>query len=93
MTTIIKVLKRDNTTEDFNPDKIKKVVRAAGLGEEQASKLVKNVSNWAIDLKKESITSLEIRDKVLEELERLDKPVADLFRWYQKTKDHQNHSS
>ena len=93
MTPIIKVIKRDGSTEYFSSDKIVKVVKAAGLEEEQAKALAENVNKWVIDLKKESISSLEIRDKVLEELEKVNKSVADLFRWYQKTKDHQNHSS
>ncbi len=88
MTRIIKVKKRDGSFEIFEPKKIAKVVHAAGLNEIQSHKLSKTVSSWAHNFKKEEITSLEVRNKVLEELRKVNQSAANLFQWYQKTKNH-----
>ena len=80
-----KVIKRDKSEEPFDQEKIIRVVKAAGLTNTQAKELADYVSNWARG--KDKITSLEIRDKVLHKLKELNKYAADMFEWYQKTKD------
>ncbi len=83
----ILVSKRDGTVEPFAPEKIKKVVRAAGLDENQANTLVANVLRWAQTHDDQTITSLVIRDRVLHELKIIDEYAANMFAWYQKTKE------
>jgi transcriptional regulator NrdR family protein len=83
----ILVSKRDGSIEPFIPEKIKKVVRAAGLDETQANTLVANVLRWAQAHDDQTITSLVIRDRVLHELKHIDDYSANMFAWYQKTKE------
>ena len=83
----IKVLKRDKTLEEFNPKKIARVVHAAGLTEQQATKLAQTVANWVSNLGDEQISTLQIRDKVVRELKNVNKYAANLFEWYEKTKE------
>lgn len=86
-----RVIKRDGTVEDFQPNKIARVVRAAGLTSKQSQMLATKVAQWAIKwvkIKKQAkITTLEIRMKVIEELHQTNEYAANLFAWYQKTKD------
>lgn len=82
-----KVIKRDGSREDFLPEKIARVVKAAGLEPKKTAALVNTVNDWAMAQPKAEISSLEIRDKVLAELKKTDTSVANLFAWYQKTKD------
>jgi transcriptional regulator NrdR family protein len=84
------VLKRDGSVENFEPEKIARVVEAAGLEEDEAEDLAARVEKWVIESKKEEISSQEIRDKVIEELQDVDEYAANMYTWYQKTKDN-NH--
>lgn len=66
----IQVIKRDKTVEEYQENKIEKVVLAAGLNLKQAKLLTANINGW---IKKNSflkVSSLEIRDKVIEELKK-----------------------
>lgn len=85
-----KVIKRNGTIEDFQPAKIARVVRAAGLTPGQSQMLATKVAQWAIKWVKTKrqtkITTLEIRMKVIEELHQINEYAANLFAWYQKTK-------
>lgn len=83
----LKVIKRDGSTEDFSTDKIRKVVIAAGLTPHQADVLIANLGKWAKMSQKVSVTSLEVRDQVLLQLEKIDAYAANMYRWYQKTKE------
>lgn len=82
----IQVVKRDGTLENFDQDKIVRVVMAAGLTDAQAQELAAKVSEWVTKLEQEKITSLKLKDKVGEELKKLDEHAHDLYRWYQETK-------
>jgi len=81
------VIKRDGSTEPFDPEKIARVVLVAGLEPEQATRLSELVQNWAASLNRPLVTSLEIRDEVVRQLRLINDYVAGLFVWYQKTKD------
>ena len=80
------VIKRDGSTESFSPEKIVRVLLAAGLEEDKAKALAAHVAAWAASLDKPQITSLQIRDQVQTELDQINPYIAGLFRWYQKTK-------
>lgn len=82
-----KVIKKDGSLEDFDQDKIARVVTAAGLKPQEGFDLANNVSTWIKGLGKEKITTFEIRAKVIEELSKVNKIVADLFVQYEATKD------
>lgn len=86
----IKVVKRDGSEETFQPQKIEKVVKAAGLIEEEAKALAAKITSWVKNLGKPKVTSLEIRDQVISELKVANEYAFNMFTWYQKTKDGQS---
>ena len=81
------VIKRDNTKEPYDESKVWKVLVSAGLSLDRAKLLALEISEWIKKNADESVSSLVLRDKVLELLEKTDSDVADLYRWYQKTKE------
>ncbi|MFC1711380.1 ATP cone domain-containing protein [Patescibacteria group bacterium] len=82
-----KIEKRDKTQEDFDRKKINQVVIAAGLSNSEADLVSENVEAWVNSLNEDLITSLQVKDKVLEELKKVNSYVASLFDWYEKTKE------
>lgn len=87
MSNDIKVVKRDGTLEDYDEGKIKTVVNTAGLDSHQSEALAITVTEWVKSLGKPQVSSLEIRDKVLEELKAYSENVSNLFDWYERTKE------
>jgi transcriptional regulator NrdR family protein len=83
----VTIVKRDKTREDFSLDKIDRVVRASGLTDEQVTIIRTNITSWIASLKRHEVTSVEVRDKVAEELKALDLYAYNLYMWYQKVKD------
>jgi len=83
----LQVIKKDGSREDFNPDKIARVVAAAGLATDQSRELAERITQWFQSQRKTQITTLEIRNKVIEELSKVDRFAANAFTWYEKTKD------
>lgn len=84
---MMKVIKRNKKIEDFNAAKISKVLRAAGLLEKEANDLAERTEKYFLSLHKQTITSREIRDKVIEELTKVNNYVAGLYKWYQQIKE------
>lgn len=83
----MQVQKRDGSLEDFDQGKIARVVHAAGLTEDQAQTLAETLNQWANAIGKPLISTREIRDKVIEELYKVNRNAANLFVWYQGTKE------
>jgi transcriptional regulator NrdR family protein len=83
----IQVIKRDGLKEDYSQEKIARVVAAAGLSPEQAQELSAKVTDWIFNSHLSEITSLQIRDRVIKELRKINPNIAHLFIWYEKTKD------
>lgn len=81
------VVKRDGSTEKFSIINIAKVVTAAGLNPDQAKAVSEKIATWAESQKVDSLTSLQIRDQVLKELLTLNENAADLYKWYEQSKD------
>ena len=81
------VIKRDGSTEPYEESKIVRVVEAAGLTSDQAKELAGKATEWVNTLPEAAISSLRLRDKILELLTAVDPNVADFYRWYQKTKE------
>lgn len=81
------VIKRDGTKEKFNVINIAKVATASGLTPDQAKQLSQTILSWTEGLGKDEINSLEIRDKMVEELTRINQNAADLYTWYEQSKD------
>ena len=81
------VVKKDGTLEDFEKDKIERVTLAAGLSQEQAKKLAGDIETWTQNSGKNKITTLQIRDRVVSELGKINQFATNAFVWYEKTKE------
>jgi transcriptional regulator NrdR family protein len=82
----MKIIKRDKSIEDFDINKIFRVVQAAGLSEPQAKQLISDINKWIKDNFAVNIPSTMVRDKVFDELSVANKNIADLFKWYEENK-------
>lgn len=81
------IIKRDGQKERYSPEKISRVAKAAGLSNEKTHQLVKDINEWITSNDKKELTSIELRDHVVMELTKLDTYAANMFIWYQKTKE------
>ena len=81
------VEKRNGSKEPFDMDKIARVMKAAGLTDEQITMITDQMNQWVKNLQEKNISSLKIRDKILGILPDIDQTSADLYSWYQKTKE------
>lgn len=86
----VKVLKRSGSFEKFDPQKIARIAQATGLSYNEAVSLSNKVKKWAHNSKQKSIPSSWIRDKVLEELRKVNPYAAGLYEWYEKLKENEN---
>lgn len=86
------VIKRDGTKEPFDPGKIKGSIAAAAkltnLSEEKKNEVVEEVASAVIQFadSKEAITTSEIREKILNELDRIEPSVSAAWRAYDQEK-------
>ena len=86
------VIKRDGTKEPFDPGKIKGSIAAAAkltnLSEERKNEVVEEVASTVIQFadSKEAITTSEIREKILSELDRIEPSVSAAWRAYDQEK-------
>jgi 2-phosphoglycerate kinase len=87
MTDTITVIKRDGSLEPFVSQKVSKVLVAAGLTADQAEIISQRVQNWISENNLQMFKSLELRDQILTPLEIINPQVADLYKWYESTKD------
>ena len=83
---IIKVIKTSGEEESFKPEKIAKVVEAAGLTADQASKLAQEVTDWVLSKNADKIEVGKIRTKVTKLLKEKSPYAAGLYEWYGKVK-------
>ena len=83
----IKVIKRNGQVEPFEQEKIARVAQAAGLRPIDADEVAKKIAEWVDSTGLSEISSIKIRDKVFEELEKVDKYASGLYAWYQNIKD------
>lgn len=82
----IKVLKRDGSVEEFKTEKIVRVAEAAGVKAQKAEALAGKVAGWVKSSGENPISSFKIRDKVVEEMEKVNQYTAGLYKWYEKNK-------
>lgn len=85
----IQVKKRDGSLENFDQAKIARVAVATGIDTGQGQQLAANVASWIESLGQPTVTSQQIRDKVVEELQKVNPNAARLYTWYEKTNDKQ----
>jgi transcriptional regulator NrdR family protein len=82
-----RVVKRDKQIEDFNHGKIKNVIMAAGLSEEEANKVMVELSKWAEGTGKPLITTIQLRDHIIVEMQKINHNAAINFINYEKDRD------
>jgi transcriptional repressor NrdR len=86
----MKVVKKDDRKEDFDREKIKRGIinaaKRAELSEDRVNEIADKIAaKIEEDMKeRDEAMSKDIRDKVLEELDREEKKVADEFRSFRK---------
>lgn len=85
----IHIIKKDGSKTEYQESKIVRVVTAAGLKPDQAQHLGAVVTKWIQALPDPDVVSLQVRNKVVDELKKINENAADLFTWYEKTKDQQ----
>jgi transcriptional regulator NrdR family protein len=83
----IKITKRDNSTAVYDPEKITRVVKEAGLTKKEAMKLTSSITKWLKKQARAQVTSLQIRDRVIIEIQKRNVAAAKKFIWYEKYKD------
>ena len=87
------VIKKDGTKQPFDAEKIKNAIsmaaEQAGLSEERKNEVVEQVSAQALQMAegKEEVTTSEIRDKVLEDLDQAEPSVAEAWRKHDQEKE------
>lgn len=87
MCMLPQVKKRDGSVEKFSVINLSKVLIAAGVSADQTKQIVEEIKLWAENLGVQEITSLQIRDKVLVELPKINQNAASLYTWYEQTKE------
>jgi transcriptional regulator NrdR family protein len=83
----IKVKKRNKSNEAYEPEKIIRVVKEAGLNQKEAKKLTSSITKWLKQKARPTVTSLQIRDRVIVEIQKRNIGAAKKFIWYEKYKD------
>lgn len=86
------VIKKDGIKEPFDAEKIKRglfgAAKRANLSQERINEVVQRVSDAAIKLAegKDEISTIEIRDKILSELDIIEPSISENWRQYQREK-------
>jgi len=87
------VLKKDGTKVPFDAEKIKKAIATAadqaGVAEERKSEVIIQVTAKAIQMaeEKEEVTTAEIREKVLGDLDETEPSISEAWRKYDAEKE------
>ena len=81
----IRVQKRDGRLEEFDANKIRQGLIAAGATDQEAESITQEVENWAaVNATKGFIRTAAIREKVLSSLRLVNPQAAAAFESYQK---------
>lgn len=86
-TMAFRIIKRDKQIEDFNQAKIKNVIMSAGLTEEQANHCLFELSKWAESTGKPLITTIQLRDHIIIEMQKVNHDAAVNYINYEKDRD------
>jgi transcriptional regulator NrdR family protein len=68
------VIKKDGTEEDFNPDKLLDIIKAAGASESSAKVVINNIINRLF-----KVESKKLRRLVHKHLKKIDKKAANNY--------------
>lgn len=82
-----RVVQRDKQIEDYNLGKMIRVMEAAGVSKEEATRVGMTITRWIEKSGKPLITTLQIRDRVIIELQKINHEAAKHYIEYEKKKD------
>lgn len=82
-----RIQKRNHSLEDFDKTKIIRVLHAAGLEDKDCQRVAENVARHIQKQHDKIVASTTIKDLVQAQLNEINSNVANLFRWYEKTKE------
>lgn len=86
------VIKKDGTKEPFDAEKIRKSIAAAAqrteLSEERKNEVVEQVLSAVIQVaaEKEEITTAELKERILSQLDTIEPSVSESWRKYEQEK-------
>ncbi len=86
------VIKRDGSKEPFDAGKVRRAIedaaREAGLEDARVGEVAEQVAGAALQLaeSKEEITTSELRDKILSELDSVEPSVSEGWRKYDEAR-------
>jgi len=80
------VIKRNGDKQVFDPEKVQRVVIASGISPLDSEEIVENIVSWLESRGKNIVSSMEIGDKLFQELEKVDKNASGVFAWHQTRK-------
>jgi transcriptional regulator NrdR family protein len=89
---VLKVIKKDGREEPFEIEKIKKAIRGAceeaGIEETKKEELADLISEKIVEMydSQETVRAIELRDKILGELEMMAPEAAAAWRNYEASK-------
>lgn len=81
----IEITKKDGSKEKFDPQKIERVLKAAGLNNEQTKIVTEKIIEWVKNNAEYEVSSQDIRKRVYKELQEVDKYTANFYKWYKNT--------
>lgn len=82
----LKVQKKDGSSEDFSYDKLVASIGKTGVDSVKSEVIAKSIESWILDTAKDGlISSSAIRDKLIEELMKVDTAAAENYRNYKKS--------
>jgi 2-phosphoglycerate kinase len=84
---MVKIKKRDGSTEDYDRKKFLNSLIRAQLTPDQAQNVLGRVENWLLSDNQQIITSSQLRDKTLEFIEAINKDAAHAYRIYRKSQE------
>lgn len=82
-----RVVKRDKQIEDFNEAKIVNVLESCGISHEEAQQFSVRIFQWVTDTKKPLVTTLQIRDRIITELQKMNREAAEHYIQYEINRD------
>ncbi len=86
------VVKKDGSKEPFSKEKVENAIRAAAkdtdIGSEELERVIKEVAREVEEEAREEeiVSSREVREEILDELEEAAPQVAEAWRAYEKKK-------
>ncbi|MEA2020376.1 MAG: ATP cone domain-containing protein [Patescibacteria group bacterium] len=80
---MVKIRKKDNSLEDFDREKLRRSVLAAGLSKENANDVTNQIETW-VQQSEDVVSTAQIRSKVINFMESKNPEAAKNYKSYKK---------